>query len=82
MSQANTDFVQKHFPTLEDIEVAEIVATQATERDLLEARAWLDGDDDVTRPLGEPSNERVEKVIAIAEEAEDEDTEEDEPTDA
>lgn len=78
MPKADAAFVEQELNSLNDIEVARVIALGASEAEVLEARAWLDGDEAVTRTLGRPSSGVVEQILAIAGKAVDEE-EADEP---
>lgn len=66
MAAVTATFVRQELGELNDLEIARIIELGATEADVLEARAWLDGDEQIARELAEPRSGIIEQIIAIA----------------
>lgn len=69
MSRATEAFVRQELVGLDDLEVASIVALGATEEDVLEARAWVEGDEELAQELEGPSNGVVAQIVEIGQAA-------------
>jgi hypothetical protein len=58
MSRVTEELVRSELAGLDDLEVASVVALGATEAEVLEARAWVEGDEEVVRSLEAPGRRR------------------------
>lgn len=63
MTAATRDDVVRLFGELDDVTVDRVLAIGASLAELREARAWIDGDEEVEQTLGEPSSARVNQVV-------------------
>lgn len=79
MTKATAEFVRRELAGLDDLEVADIVALGASEAEVLEARAWVEGDDDIVRRLEGPTSGVVALIVSAARAAAD--REEEDPDD-
>lgn len=66
MTRASEGFVRQELVGLDDLELADVMALHATEAEVLEARAWVEGDEEVVRMLEGPSTGRVARLVDIA----------------
>lgn len=66
MTKATETFVRQLLGGLDELQIARIVALGASEAEVLEARAWVEGDEDVVRMLEGPSTGVVTQIVAIA----------------
>lgn len=69
MPKATQTFVTQELGDLTNEEVAHILALDASEAEVSEARAWLEGDEELARMLDGPSTGVVAQIIAIAQAA-------------
>jgi hypothetical protein len=69
MAKVTAAFVKRELGDLDDLEVARIVALDPSEAEVVEARAWLEGNEDVARALDGPSSGVVAQIVAIAQTA-------------
>lgn len=69
MAKVTAAFVKRELGDLDDLEIAQIVALGPSEAEVVEARAWLEGNDDVALALEGPSSGVVEQIVAIAQAA-------------
>lgn len=69
MPKATPAFVSQELGDLDDLERARIIALDASEEDVLEARAWLEGDEELARTREGPSTGVVAEILAIAQAA-------------
>jgi hypothetical protein len=77
VTRATEAFVRGELAGLDDLEVASIVALGASESEVLEARAWVEGDEDIARQFEGPTSGMVAQIVAIARAAADREEEED-----
>jgi hypothetical protein len=69
MTKATEEFVRQELGDLEDLDVARIIELGASEAEVMEARAWVEGDEDTARALEGPSTGVVARLVAIAQAA-------------
>lgn len=59
-------FLERELGELDPLTFARIERLAPTETDVVEARQWLEGDnDELEATLGHPSNERVQAIIRL-----------------
>ncbi len=69
MRKANAAFVRAELMDLVDLEVVRILALNPTEGEVLEAGAWLDGDEELIRAYGAPTSTTVARIVAMVQAA-------------
>lgn len=70
------EFLVRELGPLDDLTRARILALGATAAEIIEAREWLDGEEEVEAGLGHPSSDRVRRIVTLLRDTWDEDEEE------
>lgn len=65
MAKATAALIQRELGVLNELEMARLVALEPSEEEVVEARAWLSGDDEVNRSLGKPSTAKVRQMVEL-----------------
>lgn len=58
-------FLERELGSLDPLVIARIERLDATETEVVEARQWLEGDEELEARLGHPSSVRVESIVRL-----------------
>jgi len=59
------EFLLTELGPLDELTQARILALGATAAEVIEAREWLEGEEEVESTLGHPSSERVRRLVVL-----------------
>ena len=74
---ASRDEVRRLIGDLDDVLIDRVIAVGASEAELREAIAWLEGDEEIEAQLGEPTSPRVSKLVGLLQIMQEEDLDDD-----